>query len=209
MDIADVRDTLTSPQILQSERVYRGAIWDIRSETVDLGAAGQVRREFVQHTGAVAVLALNEQEEVLLLRQYRHPVQSFLWELPAGLLDLPGESWVEAAGRELGEEADLVARDWDTLIDYYSSPGGSDEFMRIFLARNLSQVPLSERHVRQEEEADLVPVWVPLREAVNKVLAGELHNPSTALGLLAAQAGQLTGWAHLRAPDAPFEIKPR
>ncbi len=202
-----ISDRVADLPVTESERVYQGMVWNIRSEEVDLGSSGVVRREFMEHTGAVAILALNEREEVLLLRQYRHPVRSYLWELPAGLLDLPGESWIEGARRELAEEADLIATRWDTLVDFYTSPGGSDEFIRIYLARDLREVPERQRHTREAEEADMVPVWVPLQEAAELALAGNLHNPSTVLGILAAQVSRAQQWATLRPIDAPFELK--
>ncbi len=207
MSESPISDRVADLPVTASERVYQGMVWNIRSEEVNLGASGTVRREFMEHTGAVAILALNEREEVLLLRQYRHPVRSYLWELPAGLLDVPGESWIEGARRELAEEADLIARRWDTLVDFYTSPGGSDEFIRIYLARNLREVPERQRHTREAEEADMVPVWIPLQEAAELALAGDLHNPSTVLGILAAQVGRAQQWATLRPIDAPFELK--
>jgi len=202
-----LRDERARLPIPRSERVYEGRVWNIRSEDVDLGDSGVVTREFMEHTGAVAILALNEADEVLLLRQYRHPVQSYLWELPAGLLDIPGEPWLTAARREFAEEADLEAQTWHTLVDIYTSPGGSDEFIRIYLARNLRPVPPEQRHVREAEEADLVPVWVPLGEAVQRVFAGDLHNAPAALGILAAHAGREQKWANLRPADAEFDRK--
>lgn len=181
-----VKDEVINLPVLSSERVHEGMVWNIVAEEVDLGSAGVVRREFTDHTGAVAILALDPDERVLLLRQYRHPVRSMLWELPAGLLDEAGEPWLQAAQRELAEEADIRARTWHTLADYYTSPGGSDEFIRIYLARDLLPVPEQERHERQAEEAGMVPLWVPLDDAVSTVLSGDLHNSSTAVGLLAA-----------------------
>lgn len=202
-----VRDELADLPVPRGERVYRGKVWNIRSEDVDLGGSGVVRREFMEHTGAVAILALNDDDEVLLLRQYRHPVRSYLWELPAGLLDVPGEPWLEAARRELAEEADLTAARWHTLMDFYTSPGGSDEFIRIYLARGLAPVPAEHRHVREAEEADMVPTWLPLERAANLALAGELHNPSTVMGLLAAHIGVHQQWRTLRPAGAPFALK--
>lgn len=202
-----ISDEVAELPVTSSEEVYSGMVWNIRAETVNLGSAGEVRREFMAHTGAVAVLVLNERDEVLLLKQYRHPVRSYLWELPAGLLDVPGEPWLLGAQRELAEEADLRAAQWDTLADFYTSPGGSDEFIRIYLARGLSQVPAHERHERVAEEADMVPVWVALEDAVSHVLAGRIHNPSTVVGLLAAHTGRQQGWASLRPTDAPFDLK--
>jgi len=200
-------DELAWLPIPRSERVYAGRVWNIRSEDVDLGEGGVVTREFMEHTGAVAILALNDAGEVLLLRQYRHPVQSYLWELPAGLLDVPGEPWLTAAQREFAEEADLEAQEWHTLVDIYTSPGGSDEFIRIYLARGIRPVPPEQRHVREAEEADLVPVWVPLGEAVQRVFAGDLHNSPAALGILAAHTGREQQWVNLRPADAEFDLK--
>lgn len=201
------RDEVAHLPVSKARRVYEGKVWNIRSEDVDLGESGTVTREFMEHTGAVAILALNDADEVLVLRQYRHPVNSYLWELPAGLLDVPGEPWLEAAKRELAEEADLQAQVWNTLMDFYTSPGGSDEFIRIYLARDLSLVPEEDRHQREAEEAGMVPMWVPLDQAVDLALAGDLHNASTVLGLLAARIGRQQQWATLRSVDAPFVLK--
>lgn len=184
--------------LLGSEVVHAGMIWDVVRDTVDLGDAGTVRREYVRHPGAVAVIALDDDDRVLLLRQYRHPVRAELWEPPAGLLDVPGEDPRQAAARELAEEADLVAGSWWELVDYLSSPGGSDEGLRLFLARDLSPVPHAERHVREAEEAGMVTRWVPLDEAVEAVLGGRLQNPSAVVGILAAAACRSRGWVGLR-----------
>ncbi len=177
--------------------VHAGRIWDTVSETVRLPARAVVR-EFVHHPGAVAVIALDEQDRVLLLRQYRHPVRAELWEAPAGLLDVDGEPPVRAAARELAEEADLRADRWDLLVDFFSTPGGSDERIRVYLARQLSVVPDDERFVREDEEADLVPAWVPLDDAVRAVLDGRLHSPTAVAGVLAAAAARRRGWTTLR-----------
>ena len=100
-------------------------------DTVDLGEGGVVQREYVQHTGAVGILALDEDGRVLFVEQYRHPVGMTLWELPAGLLDVRGELPLRAAQRELAEEADLRAGRWDLLIDWFNSPGGMTEALRL------------------------------------------------------------------------------
>ncbi|QGH69091.1 NUDIX hydrolase [Pseudactinotalea sp. HY158] len=201
---SDLADVATDLPITASERVFTGRIWNVARESVDLGEAGEVTREFVQHTGAVAILALDEADRVVLVNQYRHPVRRMLWELPAGLLDVPGEALVEAARRELAEEADLVAADWHTLGDFYTTPGGSDEFIRIFLARGLSAVPEAERHEREDEELGMQVRRAPLDEVVAGVLAGRIHNPSTGFGVLAAAAARDLDWSTLRAADAPF-----
>jgi len=195
MDLADLPGTRP---VSESRVLHRGMVWDVVSETVDLGAAGTVTREFVRHPGAVSVIALDDDDRVLLLRQYRHPVRAELLEPPAGLLDVPGEPPLAAARRELAEEADLVAGAWWLLTEYLSSPGGSDEALHVFLARDLSPVPDEERHVREAEEADMTAVWVPLDDAVTAVLGGRLRSPSTVIGVLAAHAARSRGWTDLR-----------
>ncbi|UFU08390.1 NUDIX hydrolase [Ruania halotolerans] len=177
---------------------------DLVGESVDLGDAGTVRREFIRHPGAVAVVALDAHDRVALLHQYRHPVRSSLWEVPAGLLDVPGEPLRTAAARELAEEADLRAATWHTLVDFYTSPGGSDERIRIFLARDLTEVPEAHRHDREAEELGMELRWVPLADAVAAALAGRIHNPSTVTGILATHAARAEDWSRLRPAEAPW-----
>jgi ADP-ribose pyrophosphatase len=198
------RDEAAALPITASDVLHAGRVFDLVTEDVDLGEGGTVTREFVRHPGAVAIVALDDHERVLLIRQYRHPVRSYLWEVPAGLLDVPGEPLVGAARRELAEEADLTAGSWHTLADYYTSPGGSDERLRVFLARDLDEVPADSRFERAEEELDMPSTWVPLAEAVALVQSGALHNPSAVVGILAASAAQAGGWAGLRPADAPW-----
>jgi 8-oxo-dGTP pyrophosphatase MutT (NUDIX family) len=197
-------DQLRPRPVVASEVVHAGLIWDVVRDTVDLGEAGTVRREYVRHPGAVGVVALDGQDRVLMVRQYRHPVGMELWELPAGLLDVPGEPPVGAAQRELAEEVDLVAGRWDVLVDWFNSPGGMDEAIRVFLARDLSPVPDDERHEREHEERDMVAEWVALDDARDAVLAGRVHNPTAVAGVLAACAARDTGWTTLRPADAPW-----
>lgn len=166
---------------------------------------GQIaEREVVAHPGAVAVVALDDAERVLLIRQYRHAVGRLLWELPAGLRDVHGEPTRVTAQRELLEETGHRAGDWRVLVDYFSSPGFTDERLRIFLARDLEAVPAAERDfVPQHEEAHLRLEWVPLRDAVAAVFAGDLHNAVAVTGILAVQAASGDGYASLGAADAP------
>lgn len=145
---------------------------------------GVIRRQYVAHTGAVAVVALDEQERVLLIQQYRHPIRHRDWELPAGLLDVPGEEPMLAARRELAEEADIVAAHWEHLVSAWTTPGGNDEMIHVYLATGLSD---AEAHDRQDEEADIRVEWVPLSEAADGVLAGRLHNGILGIGVLAAE----------------------
>jgi ADP-ribose pyrophosphatase len=156
------------------------------------------------HTGAVGIVALDDQDRVLMVRQYRHPVRSYLWEPPAGLLDVDGEDPLETARRELAEEGDLRADEWHVLVDFYNSPGGSTEAFRCYLARDLHPVPEPERHEREGEERDMHTAWLPLDEARELVLAGRLHNPTAVTGVLAACAARDAGWSTLRPADSPW-----
>jgi 8-oxo-dGTP pyrophosphatase MutT (NUDIX family) len=150
------------------------------------------------------VLALDEAGRVLLIRQYRHPVGRQLWELPAGLRDVAGEPPRVTAERELLEEAGYQAADWRVLVDFFTSPGISTERVRVYLARDLTEVPEPQRkYVREDEEAYLVPAWVPLDEAAALLLSGDLHNGVTAVGILSAYAARGDGFSALRGPDAP------
>ena len=199
--VADERADLV---VRSSTTVHRGMVWDVRRDEVELGDGQTVTREEVSHTGAVGVIALDDRDRVLLLRQYRHPVRSYLWEPPAGLLDVPGEDPLAAVRRELAEEADLTADTWHVLVDYFNSPGGSTESFRCYLARGLHEVPEADRHEREHEERAMVPVWVDLDAARDLVLAGSLHNPTAVCGVLAAAAARDRGWASLRPADAPW-----
>lgn len=197
-------DLPVEADVVASRLIHHGRIWDVAGDDVRLDGGEVVLREYLRHPGAVAVIALDEDERVLLLRQYRHPVRSLLWEPPAGLLDAEGEDLQQAAARELAEEADLMAGSWAVLADYYTSPGGSDEAIRIFLARDLSHVPEHERHERQEEERDMLAAWVALDDAVDAVLGGAIHNPSAVVGILAAARSRSQGWATLRPVASPW-----
>nr|WP_245708782.1 NUDIX hydrolase [Ruania alba] len=199
-----MQDRRTDLPTSAEETLHTGYVMDLVAESVDLGTGGEVRREFVRHPGAVAVVALDAQERVALLHQYRHPVRSSLWEVPAGLLDVPGEPLQAAAARELAEEADLRAGTWHTLVDFYTTPGGSDERIRIFLARDLTEVPEAERHDREAEEIGMELRWIPLADAVAAALAGRMHNPSTVTGVLAAHAAHADSWSALRPAEAPW-----
>lgn len=187
----DLVDVPGRRPVLESEVVFEGRVWDVRSDSVDLGDAGPVVREYVAHPGAVAVLAVREdrgEPEVLLIRQYRHPVGAEDWELPAGLLDVPGEDPLDAARRELAEEADLRAGTWEHLVATTTSPGGMDEVITIFVATDLSDVPEAERFEREGEEVGMPTGWVPLSVAVEAVLEGQVRNAPMMLGVLALSA---------------------
>ncbi|WP_253953791.1 NUDIX hydrolase [Schaalia sp. 19OD2882] len=189
-----------------STTLWTGRVMSLIEDQVAVtDGAAPVTRQYTGHTGAVAVVALRGDagaEEILVELQYRHPVRARLWEIPAGLLDVEGEDPLVAARRELAEETDLQAARWDLLVDVFTSPGGSAESMRIFLARELSPTGLV--HEREDEEADLQWKWVSLDEAVAACLDGRVHNGPTVAGVLAAHAARCGGWSTLRAVDATW-----
>jgi 8-oxo-dGTP pyrophosphatase MutT (NUDIX family) len=204
-----VSDAPSPRRLLSTEKVYEGRIWDVVSDSFQLSEAGEsLTRDYIDHPGAVAVLPMNDAGEVLLIRQYRHPVGMDLWEIPAGLLDVEGEDFVVGAARELAEEADLAAGEWNVLVDFFNSPGSSSEAIRIYLARGLTAVPHHERHERTDEEAEIEFHWIALDDAVASVLEGRLHNPSAVVGILAAAAAKADGFAGLRPADAPWPAHP-
>ncbi|MFI5898075.1 NUDIX domain-containing protein [Actinoplanes sp. NPDC051513] len=182
---------------------YHGAIFDVVSDQVTMSGGGTVNRDVVQAKSAVGVVAIDDMDRVVLIRQYRHAVGGYLWELPAGLRDVTGENLVTGAARELAEEADLNAGRYDLLIDLHTSPGFTDEKIRIFLARDLSEVPAEQRHVRTDEEADLEITWVDLDEALAMISRGEITNAAAVGGLLAAARARDEGWATLRPVETP------
>ena len=201
-----LRDEPAHWPVVSSAELVRGRLVTVRTDKVRMPDGELAERDVVIHPGAVAILALDDAQQVLVIRQYRHPVGRLLWEIPAGLRDVAGEPpWVTAR-RELLEEAGYRARDWRVLADYYTSPGFSTERLRVFLARDLEFVPESERDfVPEGEETQLVPAWLPLDEAVREVLAGELHNGVAALAILAGYAARSEGYERLRPADAPEE----
>lgn len=179
----DIRDEQVDVDIVESELVYEGRVWDVRSDTLRYGDA-EIVRQYVAHPGAAAIVAIDDRDRVLLIQQYRHPIRHRDWEIPAGLLDVAGESPLESAVRELAEEADLEAAQWDELVSIFTTPGGNDEVVHLFLARGLTSI--TEAHAREDEEADIRIEWMPLAEAVSAVLAGRLRNGILAVGVLAA-----------------------
>ena len=202
----DIKDVPEQWPILASDTVARGRLVTVRTDKVRMPGGNAAERDVVLHPGAVAVLALDDAGQVLMIRQYRHPVNHLLWEIPAGLRDVAGEPLLVTAQRELLEEAGYRARDWRVLADYYSSPGFTTERLRIFLARDLELVPPDERDfVPEDEETQLLLAWLPLDEAVGKVLAGDLHNGAAAVGILAGYAARSQGYDRLRPADVPEE----
>jgi ADP-ribose pyrophosphatase len=191
-------------EVLASDTPFVGTVVSVRRDVVAMpgGTAGQ--RDVVVHPGAVAVVALRD-DEVLLVSQYRHPVGRRLEELPAGLLDVDGEPALAAAQRELAEEGGYEAHEWHVLLDVLTSPGMTDEAIRIYLARDLQPC---HREVQEHEEVEMTARWQPLATAVQRALAGELENAACLLGVLAAAEAARSGFTALRGPDAPWRARP-
>ena len=191
--------------VVDSETVYSGAILELRLDQVAMPGGVTAQREVVSKDGAVVVLARDADGRIAFVHQYRHPVGRRLIELPAGLLDGgPGESPVQAAQRELAEEAGLAAERWCTLVDLVSSAGFCDEATRVFLAEGLSAVDTG---AQTQEEADLTVQWRSLEEAVAAALSGEIVNASCVAGVLALAAADRLG-STLRPADAPWIDRP-
>jgi 8-oxo-dGTP pyrophosphatase MutT (NUDIX family) len=198
-----LRDVERHWSVVGRPRKAKGAFVVLRTDQVRMPDGEVARRDVVEHPSAVAVVALDHAGRVLLIRQYRHPVGHLLWEIPAGLRDVPGERSRGTGERELREETGYAARTWHVLTDCYTSPGISTERVTVFLARGLAEVPGPEcgpplRH----EEAHLRRAWLPLDQTVQLFLAGELHNGVTAVGILAAYAARQGGFAALREAGA-------
>lgn len=199
--LGQIADQWEPAHVQKREVVHRGGKWNVVVETAAIG--GQtVQRDVVIHPGAVAIVALNDQNEVYLLRQYRQPMGAFLLETPAGLLDDPAELPLDAAKRELAEEAGLAAHDWHVLVDFLNSPGGSSEAIRVYLAREITTIPGGRAVTGEAEEMNLPGVWVDLSLAVQAVMAGYLGNPTTVVGVLAVEIARSTHWKHLRDPES-------
>jgi 8-oxo-dGTP pyrophosphatase MutT (NUDIX family) len=187
-----------------SETLYTGKIFALRRDQVRMPGGKDVTREVVEHFGAVAVVAMDDDANIPMVYQYRHALGRRLWELPAGLLDVHGEAAHLTAARELQEEAGLQAGTWRVLVDLDSTPGFSDESVRVYLATGLSEVGRPDAH---HEEADMTLQWYPLAEAARKVLNGEIVNAIAVAGILAAHA-VTTGFMQPRPLDSPWIDKP-
>lgn len=202
--VAGIKDEPGSWPVAQSSVLARGRIVTVRRDAVQLPDGELVDREVIEHPGAVAVVAIDEQDRVLMIRQYRHPAAATLWEIPAGLRDVGSELLVETARRELLEEAGCRAASWQILTDFVSSPGISTERLRVFLATDLTMVPEEQReYVPEHEEAYLTVAWVPLDDAVRGILSGDLHNGVAMVGILSAHVARRGNYGALRDPGEP------
>lgn len=195
-------------EVADSSVPYRGRVISVRRDMVRMPDGDTSQRDVVVHPGAVGVVALDERERVVMVRQYRHPVGGPLWELPAGILDVPGEPASVAAARELAEEAGLRPGRLDLLVDVYASPGMTDEAFRLFLARDLVEIPAAERHVGVHEEAEMDITRIDLSEAVDRVMRGEITNGMAVIGLLATYRARADGYERLRPLSAEWSARP-
>lgn len=167
---------------IQSRTIHRGMVWDLVADTFEFEQE-VLTREYIKHTGAVAVLAVNDKEEILFLKQYRRPVGKFLMEFPAGLLDVPGESLLDCAKRELAEEAGLAASTWEELISFHTTPGGNSETITVFVAKGITEEETD--FVASGEEKNMPLSWVPITKALSSVLESRIKSPSAVVGIMA------------------------
>lgn len=175
------KDQSVDLETIDQSVVFEGRVWNVVTDTFDFGGQ-KLARDYIKHPGAVAVICINEANEILMIRQYRRPVGKFLWELPAGLLDVVGEPEVEAAKRELAEEAGFAAGHIEHLVTFHPSPGGNSETITIFFAKDL--VPIEYDFEKTGEEVDLQPTWIPINEAIASVMASEIKNSISMLAIL-------------------------
>jgi 8-oxo-dGDP phosphatase len=194
--------------LLGTESLFTGRVISLHRDKVRMSDGTVVEREVVDHPGAVGVVAIDDDGAIVLVNQYRHPVRARLDELPAGLLDVAGEPALDAAQRELAEEAAVTATEWSVLLDLHTSPGMSNEAIRLFLARGLAPVSEADRFTPEHEEITMTVHRVPLAEAVRRVYAGEVTNAAAVAGILAAAYGAQTGWAGLRPAHSPWSARP-
>jgi ADP-ribose pyrophosphatase len=189
----DIADTELSWPVVESVDVYSGYIIGVRHDTVRGPDGDTFERDVVTHRGAVAILAVDDDERVLVVRQYRHPAQQQLVELPAGLLDQEGEEPLAAAQRELAEEGQAKAARWSPLLELMTSPGISDEVITVYLAEGISDAPLPAGFTAAHEESTMTREWVALADLVAAALSGRIKNAATVAGILALQVRRKGG----------------
>lgn len=192
---------MTGYEVLERTERFTNKVFTFVSDEVRMPDGTVAARDYLRHVGAVAAVAVDTADRVLLVHQYRHPVGARLWELPAGLTDVAEEAPVDTARRELAEETDLTAARWDALIDLHASPGCSSELIRVYLARDIGEVATRDRYRREHEEADMATAWVPLEEAVRRIMAGDITNATAVAGILAAARCRDAGWTGLRTAE--------
>jgi 8-oxo-dGDP phosphatase len=186
-------------EVRSSDVAHRGVLSTVRVDEVVMPDGEVGEREVVEHADAVAVVPIDERGQVVLIRHYRHAVGRYLLEIPAGKLDVDGESALDAARRELLEEVGLVAGDLQELTCFYNSSGWTDEMTTVYLAPAAVAGDRPEGFVADGEEADLQELRMPLPDAVRAVMTGEINDAKTVIGLLLA-ARHLANDATARTP---------
>lgn len=162
---------------IASQPIFAGRIIKVSVDTVELPDGSVSTREIVRHQGAVAVLPVDEEGQVWLVRQYRKPVERVLLEIPAGTLE-PGEDPEQCAVRELEEETGLSAGSWEKILSYYSAPGFSDEYLHIYLARDLRP-----GHSHPDRDEFLEAVKMPWRDAYQAIFQGDIADGKSIIAL--------------------------
>jgi len=173
---------MLKPTPVASRLIHRGRIIQVSTEVLRYANGREHELDFVRHPGAAAVVAVDAGNQVCLVRQYRHGIADFLWEIPAGKLD-PGETPDVCAARELAEETGISARRWDSLGLFLPAPGILTEVIHLYLARDLK---VDKATPDADEELELA--WRPFTEAMGMVQRGELNDGKTGMALLRAQA---------------------
>lgn len=178
-----ISDESFEPTVHKRETIYEGHVWNVRSDLVELNDF-HMTRDYVVHMGAVGVVAINEHAELLLIKQYRHPIGQMMWEVPAGLLDATNEDPLEAAKRELLEETGYTASTWNVLLDFASSSGGSTEAVRVYLAQGLTEHPEGKPN-GEDEESLIEPQWIGVQDVLDGIWSGAIGNTMLTAGTLA------------------------
>jgi ADP-ribose pyrophosphatase len=172
---------MLKPTTIASNHIHRGRVIEVSSERLKYANGREYDIDFVRHPGAAAVVAVDDARRVCLVRQYRHGITDFMWEIPAGKLDR-GEAPEVCAVRELAEETGVGARRWTALGLYVPAPGIFNEVIHLYLARDLDVGP---PNPDADEELELA--WLPLEEAIGRVLRGEWNDGKTAMALMRAE----------------------
>lgn len=195
-------------QVSEHRVLATGRVSSFIEDDIITPSGEKITRQYVTHPGAVAIVAWDEDDQIVVVDQYRHPVAHRLVEVPAGLLDHPDEDPLVAAARELAEEVELAADHWQVLIDVFNTPGGCAEGIRIYLARGLKPVPRPEGFVIEGEEAHMQCYRLRREQLLDAIYAGQVSNPSLVGGLLALESARLGGRLEsLRPADCPWPAR--
>ncbi len=203
-----VRDQLEQWPVSARTIEGRGRVMNFVEDVITTPTGDTITRQWCTHPGAVAVIAWRDDDHIMVVDQYRHPVGMRLIEPPAGLLDIAGEDYLLAAQRELAEEAEIAAQTWNVLVDVFTTPGGVQESIRVFLARDITQADRPDGFIIEGEEADMGHTWVPRQTLVDGILAGHLSSPSLVAGVMALEIARLAGTVdQLRPANSPWPAR--